>query len=104
MLLRIALEFWNILLAFWSYFEMSETHLYTMVTRNNLTKEQISLFELVRSAGIVIHPKIFKTLMELLELNVPPHALLTLLRDVSNKVPSAADDINDNLMPDEPRR
>lgn len=39
---------------------MSETHHYTLVTKNNLNAEQRQLFDLVRAADIVMHPQIFK--------------------------------------------
>lgn len=39
-----------------------------------------------------------RVLMDLLALNVPPHAILSLLREVSDKIPyNRQADINENL-------
>ncbi|KAG7174407.1 Mitotic-spindle organizing protein 2-like [Homarus americanus] len=77
---------------------MSEVHLYTLVTKNNLNSEQRQLFDLVRAAGIIIHPQLFKTVMDLLAQNIPPHALINLLRDLSSKIPCGEDVINQNTV------
>ncbi|XP_076065948.1 mitotic-spindle organizing protein 2-like [Oratosquilla oratoria] len=61
---------------------MSESHNFTILTRNNLTREQLPLYDLAREAGIEIHPKIFKSILELLSLNVPPHTLLGVLHEL----------------------
>ncbi|KAK3861946.1 hypothetical protein Pcinc_019526 [Petrolisthes cinctipes] len=66
---------------------MSDVHKFTLVTKNNnLTSDQRQLFDLVRAAGFTLHPQIFKIIMDLLNLHVPPHALVTLLKEVSGKI------------------
>lgn len=71
---------------------------FRLVTKSHLNPEQRQLFDLVLAAGITIHPEIFKVLMDLLALNVPPHAILSLLREVQDKIPQGQqEDVNENL-------
>ncbi|XP_045128071.1 mitotic-spindle organizing protein 2-like [Portunus trituberculatus] len=73
---------------------MTNMERFRLVTKNQLNPEQRQLFDLVLATGITIHPKIFKVLMDLLALNVPPHAILSLLREVHDKIPQ---DMNENF-------
>lgn len=59
------------------------------------------MFDLVRAAGIVMHPHLFKTIMDLLAQNIPPHALISLLKELSGKIPCEEDEINDNVLQEE---
>ncbi|KAK8391504.1 hypothetical protein O3P69_017221 [Scylla paramamosain] len=77
---------------------MTNMERFRLATKNQLSPEQRQLFDLVLAAGITIHPKIFKVLMDLLALNVPPHAILSLLREVRDKIPHGQqEDMNENL-------
>lgn len=39
--------------------------------------------------------------MDLLAQNIPPHALISLLKELSSKIPREEDDINDNVFQEE---
>ncbi|XP_027207095.1 mitotic-spindle organizing protein 2B [Penaeus vannamei] len=80
---------------------MSEVHQYILVTKNNLTSDQRKLYDLVQAAGIVMHPTLFKSIMDLLNEKVPPHALLNVLKEQSGRILNRSNISNDNFLPEE---
>lgn len=52
---------------------------------NSLEPHQVDLLELANLAGVIVKPQILSILIELLSMNIHPHSLHTLLRDICSR-------------------
>ncbi|MPC81954.1 hypothetical protein E2C01_076596 [Portunus trituberculatus] len=69
------------------------TEMEMIATPAHITGACASIFTLHMAHSIDVHI-CFRVLMDLLALNVPPHAILSLLREVHDKIPQ---DMNENF-------
>lgn len=66
----------------------SQTSHYNFTIQNILSAHERELYELAQISGITINPHVFKILLELLQTDVSPAAVFTMLQNMSGQHPS----------------
>lgn len=56
----------------------------SVAAKNVLSADELELFELANLAGVTMHPKVFKIIVDLLHMNVAPVAIERMLRSMSS--------------------
>ncbi|XP_077995261.1 mitotic-spindle organizing protein 2-like [Glandiceps talaboti] len=77
-----------------------QNYKYTITTKKSksvLSSEEEDLYELCQLAGISMSPKIYRIVLELIRMNIGPHAILQVLKSMTNNSRHLSPNVSQNM-------